>query len=103
MSEAKSLTDHRGWDTLFFFSEAVMIVFYCVGTTYHEGTHSYSTDADTIVKENLEAQEMMWTMYPMWQDIHVMMFIGFGFLMVFLKTHCWASVGFNYIIAAWAI
>ena len=45
----------------------------------------------------------MWTHYPMWQDIHVMMFIGFGFLMVFLKTHCWASVGFNYICAAWAI
>lgn len=32
-----------------------------------------------------------------------MMFIGFGFLMVFLKTHCWASIGFNYLIAAWAI
>jgi hypothetical protein len=32
-----------------------------------------------------------------------MIFIGFGFLMVFLKTHCWASIGFNYLIAAWAI
>jgi ammonium transporter Rh len=39
----------------------------------------------------------------MWQDIHVMVFIGFGFLMVFLKTHSWTSVGFNYIIAAWAL
>jgi hypothetical protein len=48
MSEAKSLTDHRGWETLFFFSEAVMIIFYCVGTTYKDGTHTYSTDADTI-------------------------------------------------------
>jgi ammonium transporter Rh len=46
---------------------------------------------------------MMWNIYPMWQDIHVMMFIGFGFLMVFLKTHSWTSIGFNYLIAAWAI
>ena len=29
-----------------------------------------------------------------------MIFIGFGFLMVFLKTHSWTSVGFNFLIAA---
>jgi ammonium transporter Rh len=39
----------------------------------------------------------------MWMDVHVMIFIGFGFLMVFLKTHCWSSIGFNYIIAAWCL
>ena len=39
----------------------------------------------------------------MWMDIHVMVFVGFGFLMVFLKTHCWASVGFTYLIGAWTI
>jgi len=39
----------------------------------------------------------------MWMDIHVMIFIGFGFLMVFLKTHSWSSVGFNYLIAAWTL
>jgi len=32
-----------------------------------------------------------------------MIFVGFGFLMVFLKDHSWSSVGFNYIIAAYAI
>jgi len=39
----------------------------------------------------------------MWQNVHVMMFVGFGFLMVFLKTHCWSSIGFTYLITAWAI
>ena len=32
-----------------------------------------------------------------------MIFIGFGFLMVFLKNNSWTSIGFNYLIAAWAI
>lgn len=32
-----------------------------------------------------------------------MIFIGFGFLMVFLKSHTWTSIGFNYLIACWSI
>ncbi len=32
-----------------------------------------------------------------------MIFIGFGFLMVFLKNSSWCSIGFNYLIACWAI
>ena len=32
-----------------------------------------------------------------------MIFVGFGFLMVFLKCHSWTSVGFNFIIAAWSL
>lgn len=31
-----------------------------------------------------------------------MVFVGFGFLMVFLKCHSWCSIGFNYLVAAWA-
>lgn len=44
----------------------------------------------------------MQSYYPMWQDVHVMIYIGFGFLMVFLKTGSWTAVGFNYMLAAWA-
>jgi ammonium transporter Rh len=32
-----------------------------------------------------------------------MIFIGFGFLMTFLKTHSWTSVGLNYFVASWAV
>jgi ammonium transporter Rh len=32
-----------------------------------------------------------------------MIFVGFGFLMVFLKNNSWCSIGFNYLIACWAI
>jgi len=34
------------------------------------------------------------------QDIHVMMFIGFGFLMTFLKRYGYGSVGLNMMVAA---
>jgi len=32
-----------------------------------------------------------------------MIFIGFGFLMVYLRTHSWTSVGFNFLIATYAL
>lgn len=41
--------------------------------------------------------------YPMFQDVHVMIFIGFGFLMTFLKRYGYGSVGFNLLLAALVI
>jgi len=41
--------------------------------------------------------------YPLFQDVHVMIFIGFGFLMTFLKHYSWTAVGVNFILGAWVI
>eukprot|EP00118_Oscarella_pearsei_P018577 m.190935 g.190935 ORF g.190935 m.190935 type:complete len:504 (+) comp39439_c2_seq3:210-1721(+) len=41
--------------------------------------------------------------YPYFQDVHVMMFIGFGFLMTFLKRHGFSSLGFNFLVGAFVI
>ncbi|KAK3600171.1 hypothetical protein CHS0354_018229 [Potamilus streckersoni] len=41
--------------------------------------------------------------YPMFQDVHVMIFVGFGFLMTFLKRYGYSAVGVNLLIAAFAI
>jgi ammonium transporter Rh len=38
--------------------------------------------------------------YPLFQDVHVMVFIGFGFLMTFLKRYGFGAIGFNLLIAA---
>jgi ammonium transporter Rh len=40
--------------------------------------------------------------YGVFQDVQVMIFIGFGFLMVFLKSYSWSAVGFNFLTAALA-
>jgi len=43
------------------------------------------------------------SVYPMFMDVHSMMFVGFGFLMTFLKRYGYSSVGFNFIIAAYVL
>jgi hypothetical protein len=102
MTEAKGVLASRGWETLFFFSEAIMIIFYCVGTEFAGGLNA-NTDQTTLDTLDSNVTATVGVYYAMWMDVHVMIFIGFGFLMVFLKTHCWASVGFNFLVGAWAM
>merc|ERR1719220_435324 len=42
-------------------------------------------------------------MYPWFQDTHVMIIVGFGFLMTFLKRYGWSSVGFNFLLSAFCV
>ncbi|KAM6202409.1 LOW QUALITY PROTEIN: ammonium transporter Rh type C [Rhynchocyon petersi] len=41
--------------------------------------------------------------YPSFQDVHVMIFVGFGFLMTFLQRYSFSAVGFNFLLAAFGI
>lgn len=45
--------------------------------------------------------------YSMFQDTHVMMLLGFGFLYTLMRRYAWSGVGFNYLITVitlqWAI
>jgi len=41
--------------------------------------------------------------YAMYQDVHVMIFIGFGFLMTFLRKHDFSSLGMTFVIGCLSI
>ncbi|GFR72859.1 ammonium transporter Rh type B-like [Elysia marginata] len=55
------------------------------------------------MEEETEGSNSLHAYYGMFQDVHVMIFIGFGFLMMFLKRYGFSSVGLNMLIAALAI
>jgi len=78
-----------------FISVEVIIIILYAFTTEYSSKLSISTDAGS------KAETLSY--YPFFQDIHIMIFIGFGFLMVFLKSHSWTSIGLNFLIAAMSI
>ncbi|XP_005862385.1 PREDICTED: ammonium transporter Rh type A [Myotis brandtii] len=76
--------------------EVAMIVLFGLFVQYETGQNirqplrsSNSTDVDRFSE-----------LYPLFQDVHVMIFVGFGFLMTFLKKYGFSSVGINLLIAA---
>ncbi|XP_078503725.1 ammonium transporter Rh type A [Lissotriton helveticus] len=74
--------------------QVILIILFAIFVTYdtpHHDNHRNSTHAeeDEFIK-----------LYPLFQDVHVMIFIGFGFLMTFLKRYGFSSVGINLLIAA---
>merc|ERR1719486_791328 len=49
------------------------------------------------------SQDTVLLHYGKFQDVHVMIFIGFGFLMTFLKRYGFSAVGFNFLLSAMTI
>ncbi|UJR29823.1 hypothetical protein I4U23_017366 [Adineta vaga] len=85
--------------------QSVFIVLYAVHAEYgyqHDESESYAKSHNSAPAEG-EVEFY----YSFFQDVHVMMFIGFGFLMTFLRRYSFSSVSFNFLVAAfvleWAI
>uniref|UniRef100_UPI00398E82D7 ammonium transporter Rh type A n=1 Tax=Pristiophorus japonicus TaxID=55135 RepID=UPI00398E82D7 len=77
--------------------EAVIIILFGIFITYDDGA-----DAGLAFK-NTTKPDLFYKIYPSFQDVHVMIFVGFGFLMTFLKRYGFSSVGFNLLIAAFGL
>ncbi|XP_053316588.1 ammonium transporter Rh type A [Spea bombifrons] len=60
----------------------------------------YDTNHHTVSKNATGEDDTFIDLYPLFQDVHVMIFVGFGFLMTFLKRYGFSSVGINLLIAA---
>ncbi|XP_041031137.1 ammonium transporter Rh type C-like [Carcharodon carcharias] len=83
--------------------QLVMIILFGVFIRYDE-----ESDARWIVtriSHNItsDLENDFYFRYPSFQDVHVMIFVGFGFLMTFLKRYGFGSVGFNFLIASFSI
>ena len=65
---------------------------------YSDGRSDFSTAA-LIQNSALHFSNI----YPLYQDVHVMIFIGFAYLMVFLRKHGYTSVGVTFLVAAFVI
>uniref|UniRef100_A0A8D3DPG7 Ammonium transporter Rh type A n=1 Tax=Scophthalmus maximus TaxID=52904 RepID=A0A8D3DPG7_SCOMX len=79
--------------------EIITIILFAVFVVYDDGK-GHGHDAHDNATHH-EAQPM--DLYPMFQDVHVMIFIGFGFLMTFLKRYGFSSVGVNLLLAAFGL
>ena len=80
--------------------EIIVIFLFITCTQYDEGVHPRNMISEELAAE---AEKAVTKYYPVFMDVHVMIFIGFGFLMVFLKSHSWTSVGLNFVVAAYAL
>ena len=74
-----------GFQLLFF-------ILFCIGTEYESTKEHFAKSADKLQST-----------YSMFMDVHVMIFIGFGFLMTFLRKYGHSSVGLNFLVAALVI
>jgi ammonium transporter Rh len=49
------------------------------------------------------AKEALPNTYALFQDVHIMILVGFGFLMTFMSKYGFSGVGYNFLLAAAAI
>eukprot|EP00039_Didymoeca_costata_P032116 m.36865 g.36865 ORF g.36865 m.36865 type:complete len:454 (-) comp9194_c0_seq1:3102-4463(-) len=74
--------------------QVVIIVFYA-----EYGTYGSEVDAQTNSSKQ-EINNSINLFYPFFQDVHVMIFVGFGFLMTFPYHYMWGAVGVNMLLAS---
>ncbi|CAI2331515.1 unnamed protein product [Caenorhabditis sp. 36 PRJEB53466] len=77
------------------FQIAFLVIFALFGRYHSSALPSKTADNGDGAKANGQ--------YPLFQDTHVMIFIGFGFLMTFLKRYGFSAVSINMLLAVFTI
>ena len=85
---------------LLFILQCVFIVLFGVHAEYGlNATHGHSEANSTEYSVDYDIQFY----YSFFQDVHVMIFIGFGFLMTFLRRYSFSALCFNFLVSAFTI
>eukprot|EP01137_Pigoraptor_chileana_P018705 Opistho-2@78649 len=82
---------HAKFAAYAFAAQAAFVILFGLVTEYDSGLTGQN-QADEITLK-----------YSFYQDVHVMIFVGFGFLMTFLRKYGFSAVGFNFLIGAFVI
>jgi ammonium transporter Rh len=107
--EGEQISKHFLW--LLIPAQAVMIILFGVFVQYGRGpapvvTGSAVYPGATIAASRLNAASVntnFYNKYPFYQDIHVMIFIGFGYLMTFLRKYGYSAVGLTFLMGAFVM
>ncbi|CAL4060028.1 unnamed protein product, partial [Meganyctiphanes norvegica] len=94
--------------------QTAFLVLFALFVRYHPNADSRYASPTSAMRELIkergenEADPMEHALlYPMFQDVHVMIFLGIGFLLTFLKRYGFSSVGYNLMIGVvsmeWAL
>ena len=68
--------------------QILMIIFYGIFVKYDATVDAKVTDTNVPIQ----------SIYPLFQDVNVMIFVGFGFLMTFLRKYSYSAVGLTFLI-----
>ena len=76
------------------------MILYALFTNYEDGVHPATGNKE--IKAMSETDRIK-SYYPLFMHVNLMVFVGYGFLSAFLKTHSWTSVAYNLLIGAYAL
>jgi len=81
------------------FIEAVLVLFYSLFVRFED-----AANLETYGKQEFEDRaNHQLDIYPLFQHISVMIFVGFAFNMSFLKYHNWNSISLNFLVGAFGL
>ena len=80
-----------------YLAQIIVLVIFTFCTEYSTGVAPNPTKSQNIGN----AADV--NLYPMFQDVNVMIFIGFGFLMTYIKAQGQSALAFTWIVSIWCI
>ncbi|XP_071778947.1 rh family, C glycoprotein a [Centroberyx gerrardi] len=83
--------------------QIAMIILFGVFIRYDEESDAHWIEFRKEHNISSDIENDFYFRYPSFQDVHVMIFVGFGFLMTFLKRYSFGGVGFNFMIASFGV